>query len=248
MIAHFIRWDFNQHRSLWGLLVFVTVVAGISCIAGQSGAAIYILFLVYFIFGTNGTGSTTGSGFRTQHQMSRNYFLALPVDRKKLYNIILLRGLIFFIPLLLLVLSAPIVLVVLKLPAGAVLDGLVGKSAIIRIESSLVISTGVTVLKVFAAYLMFVGYVALSYFWYANVSIRMQIKLERINSYLTARERTFSMVSDFALFILEAFFIMVLPAYLVLWKLPGFFFYMALILLFSIRKYKISRNYWLGGS
>jgi hypothetical protein len=90
MIRHFLRRDFRDCRLYWASLLLITVA---SLFAGVIGLT--ILFWVYFMFPSMAQGYILGSPWRTQHQMSRHYLLALPISHKKLFVIQQARMLVF---------------------------------------------------------------------------------------------------------------------------------------------------------
>jgi hypothetical protein len=93
MIRHFLRRDFRDCRLYWASLLLITVA---SLFAGVIGLT--ILFWVYFMFPSMAQGYILGSPWRTQHQMSRHYLLALPISHKKLFVIQQARMLVFWLP------------------------------------------------------------------------------------------------------------------------------------------------------
>jgi len=103
MILHFLGRDFRDHLLYWCLLVIITTV--VALIGGTAGLP--WLLWVYYIFPSVAEGFILGSTWRTQHQMSRHYLLALPISHKKLFAIQQVRMLVFWIPLLTLVSILP---------------------------------------------------------------------------------------------------------------------------------------------
>lgn len=105
MIVHFLRRDFRDYLLYWVILVILTVIA---LPAGPTGLA--ALFWVYFMFPSMAEGYIFGSAWRTQHQLSRHYLLALPISHKRLFMIQQVRILVYWLPLLILASCLPFTL------------------------------------------------------------------------------------------------------------------------------------------
>lgn len=103
MILHFLRRDFKDCQLYWVTLIFITI--GAALIGGVIG--LQLLFWVYFMFPSMAQGYVLGSLWRTQHQMSRHYLLALPISHKKLFKIQQIRMLMFWLPLAILAACLP---------------------------------------------------------------------------------------------------------------------------------------------
>ncbi len=107
MIIHFIKRDFVSHKFYWAVLGIATVGA-VPCMF-ISEAFFMALFYAYVLFSLIPINSLTGVTWRSQHIMSRNYILALPVERNRLFLMIQYRALVYWIPLVILALAAPVI-------------------------------------------------------------------------------------------------------------------------------------------
>lgn len=63
------------------------------------GTIVSILFYPAFMFAFFPSMMLVGTTWRSQHQMSRVYLLSLPVSRIRMFNLLVLRTLAFWIPL-----------------------------------------------------------------------------------------------------------------------------------------------------
>ena len=97
MILHFLRRDFRDCQLYWAILLFITIAALVSGAIGLP-----VLFSAYFMFPSMAQNYILGSPWRTQHQMSRHYLLALPISHRRLFVIQQVRMLVFWLPLLVL--------------------------------------------------------------------------------------------------------------------------------------------------
>jgi len=174
MILHFIKRDFNTHRLTWAIIGLATLL-GLSLAAVFGIAALGILLYAYFFLGIIPMYSLVGSNWRTQHVMSRNYMLSLPLKRSRLFLIIQVRALVFWLPF--------IVLAMVLLPfAQAEMERLSGKLSVIDFF-------------VFLLCLLF------NVIWFINMSIKMQISFERITSYLTQKQRALKSIGSMVIYI-----------------------------------------------
>jgi hypothetical protein len=97
MIAHFILRDFRTYKLYWILLILVSLAA----FSGKvpAGYVSNFMWYVYLMFAMVPINNLTGSTWRSQHIMSRNYMLALPVKRNSLFLITQARAFIYWIPI-----------------------------------------------------------------------------------------------------------------------------------------------------
>ena len=86
MIRHFIVQDFRSDRILWILLLLVLLIS--APFVYYDAQALQIPAFAAFFFAITGVNKIAGSNFRNQHQMSRNYLLALPLSRDFIYRIL----------------------------------------------------------------------------------------------------------------------------------------------------------------
>lgn len=106
MILHFLARDLKSHRLHWLLIALVTLV-GLPFASSSSGATL-LLGYAYFFFALTPMNQLMGFTWRSQHVMSRNYLLSLPLSRDRLYAIIQIRAGVFWLPFLGLMLVAPL--------------------------------------------------------------------------------------------------------------------------------------------
>ena len=180
MILHFIKRDFNTHRLAWAIVGLATLL-GLSLAAVFGIAVLGLLFYAYFFLGIIPMCSLVGSNWRTQHVMSRNYMLSLPVKRSRLFLIIQVRALVYWLP--------SIVLAMVLLPfAQAEMESLLEELSVVDFF-------------VFLLFLLF------SVIWFINMSIKMQISFERITSYLTQKQRVVKSIGSMVIFVGSMFVI-----------------------------------------
>jgi hypothetical protein len=98
MILHFIRRDFKTFRTQWALLLVMSAVAIPFLVSNPM--VIQLLFMAFFMFGVTPAQQIIGAKFRSQHVMSRNYLLSLPIKREKNFLFILARLQIFMLPMI----------------------------------------------------------------------------------------------------------------------------------------------------
>jgi predicted permease len=176
MVTHFIKRDFKSNSLAWIIVGVLTAGAGVLTVFWPSfyRVAIPVLGYAYFFLGLAPMQGITGAKFRTQHLMSRNYLLSLPVNRKRQFAIMQLRALIYWIPLIILVAALPFVLF---------------RAGFERIHQS--------------NQLLYLVLIMSSVLWIINRIIIMQVTLERITSYQTQKQRFFRWIGDISLFVVE---------------------------------------------
>ncbi len=110
MIRHFLKRDFRDYQLYWVLVFAVAFVFGL--LYQATGILLYLYLAVYtcVFLAFLPVNYLTGVTWRAQHIMSRNYLLALPIGRKHLFHIVLLRILVFWTPLWALLFYLPVAL------------------------------------------------------------------------------------------------------------------------------------------
>jgi hypothetical protein len=106
MILHFMKRDFLSSRFEWSLVAIISAVL-FAVLFFNQGALIFLGYL-YFFFPLAASSKISTSRWRSQHSMSRNYLLALPVPRNRIFNAILLRQMIYWIPMFIFLTIVPI--------------------------------------------------------------------------------------------------------------------------------------------
>ncbi len=110
MLGHFLKRDF-QDSLLWWLgvgIVTLLVGAGAWVVPGRWDPG-WWLWAAYYLFAFFGAPQVLGSVWRTPHQWSRHYLLALPIPHWRLFAIQHVRMLVFWLPVSLLSGVAPTV-------------------------------------------------------------------------------------------------------------------------------------------
>jgi hypothetical protein len=173
MILHFVKRDFATHRLSWLMLTAITLLYFPARILeiDMFGALGYF----YFIFPMVTLQQVAGVNWRSQHIMSRNYLLALPVSRTKMFGVVMIRALIFCIPAFVFCLIAP--------------------SYWEPVYEFFIISSELISMTLIVLF---------GFIWFVALAISMQIGIERITTYLTLQQRMWAWVKYFSFFILEA--------------------------------------------
>ncbi|NBX77331.1 MAG: hypothetical protein EBQ92_12315 [Proteobacteria bacterium] len=92
----------------WIILGIVTALILVAYWRSPSVSLVFILGNLYFVFPFFVIQNVAGSILRTDQMISRQYFLALPVERNLFFKITLARIIIFFLPFwILLTISGP---------------------------------------------------------------------------------------------------------------------------------------------
>jgi hypothetical protein len=139
MIAHFLARDFHDNVVAWVLLSVPTALGALTAWAGPAGFALPFLAWIYFMFAMFLSGQTVGSVWRTQHQLSRYYLLALPLAHRRLFAIQQVRMLVAWLPLLGLAGLLPWLGVV---PSAGTVLGCLGYYAALGVSAGLLIQVG----------------------------------------------------------------------------------------------------------
>ncbi len=105
MILHFVRHDLRSNRV--NLLFFgITTALLLLFVSDAEDKYLYsgsLLLMLGFAIDRQ----IQGVRYRSQNSMSRYYLLALPIRRESMFGYIFLRGLLFLVPLFLLLMTAP---------------------------------------------------------------------------------------------------------------------------------------------
>jgi len=170
MIKHFLLRDFKTYRVFWIVLALLTGCAVAAMLLSSSLLPLLLLGYAYLLFGLLPLQSLTGVRARSQHVMSRNYLLSLPVRRKYMFLIAQFRNLIFWGPLIVLVLSVPL------LPFG-------DESPFRKSKNWY----GLYCIGVLSGML-----------WMTNSAIQGQLSIEKILTYVTQKKRVLAWLKLFA--------------------------------------------------
>lgn len=220
MTLHFIRRDFLTYKFFWILLILFSVI----CVPLLSEFRELWLALIcaYFMFGISSINNLVGVTWRSQHVMSRNYLLSLPLARNKMYFIVLSRVAIFWIPFLFLIAYLPYFL---------------------RVYFGMWVPLN---------YISFVLTVAILAAWCVNAMISVQLTWEKITSHLTQAQRFKAGVIAIGLYIAEVCLAVYFLKLAVLQKSPdvlaknGPLLPVALALTLTVTKMISCRRKWLG--
>lgn len=159
MTWHFIKRDFNSYKFFWVILMIFSCL-GVPAIL-RSEAWLFLLGYGYFFFGLVPINNLTGVTWRSQHVMSRNYLLSLPIKRKSLFLITQVRALVYFGPFAIYALSAPF------------------------LSQNFTKAFGIAG----EYYLIYAVMVVFAVIWLINYMINMQLGWERVTTYLTQQQR-----------------------------------------------------------
>ena len=160
MIYHFLKRDFLSNKINWVINIVVTLVCLIA--SAFNPQILFILGACFLFFAIIPLQSLTGAAWRSQHVMSRNYLLSLPVPRKKMFFIVQMRAMVFAIPIIIFTLVMPFY--------SDFFNSVISFSL--------------------AIYPLFVAMVFLSIVWMIYSAIYSNLIFEKITSYLTKIDRT----------------------------------------------------------
>ena len=121
MIWHFLKQDLASARLI--LALYIPVIIFTSLIPVPFDAKFQIYFISSFFLANHLMASIAGSKWRNQHAISRSYLLSLPIDRMRLFSILVIRTLIFSIPLALFFAIAPLMSAKLSMLLGLIHSG-----------------------------------------------------------------------------------------------------------------------------
>ena len=106
MIIHFLKRDFLDFRVYWFIVAGITLAYGMAHhftkldSPGSPWSSLQVLLFAYFFLAIMPQSYVLGSVWRTQHQLSRHYLLALPISHRHLFTIQHYRMVVFWIPVL----------------------------------------------------------------------------------------------------------------------------------------------------
>ena len=215
MIYHFLHRDFLSNKVNW-IMNFVIISV---CLAGSlvSQEILFILGVVEMFFAILPLQSLTGAAWRSQHVMSRNYLLSLPVDRQKMFLIVQMRALVFAVPVLIYASIMPF---------------------FSPFVSTLVLSAG-------SHFIIYFLMLVMALIWMINSSIYSNLIFEKITTYLTKLERTKAWTFALVVFFFEMG--VVICSFLkggesLVSTCVGF---LALLVILAFR-FRVTRSAWLG--
>ncbi len=215
-MVHFILRDFKTYRLAWIVLGILTGCAFTTMLLFSSLIPLLPLGYGYFFFGLLPC-TFTGVRFRSQHIMSRNYLLSLPIERRYLFAIIQCRILIFWIPFALLILSLPF----LGFPEKPTPD---------------------TPKNVYGLYS--IGLLA-CIVWMTNSLTQMQLSSEKITSYVTQKRRALAWFKMLGLYLLELSFVIALVVGFLSLRTVYDIIFVALLVGAAWMRFYFARKSWL---
>ncbi len=108
MLGHFLKRDLQDFLLWWIGIGIVTLLAGAGAWVAPGHWGIgWWLWTAYYFFAFFAGPQVLGSVWRTPHQWSRHYLLALPIPHRRLFAIQHVRMLVFWLPVSLLSAVAP---------------------------------------------------------------------------------------------------------------------------------------------
>src|SRR5262249_43559769 len=107
MTSHFVKRDLRDFLVWWVALAALTLLIGAASLFTDS--TMIFLWMTYYMFGLVAGPQVLGSVWRTQHQWSRHYLLALPIAHRRLFAIQHVRMLMFWLPLIIATSVSPVV-------------------------------------------------------------------------------------------------------------------------------------------
>ncbi|MFM8268932.1 MAG: hypothetical protein ACKN9V_01995 [Pseudomonadota bacterium] len=99
MIKHFLVQDFRDSLVIWIIFAAVAFVLTSSYFIWPNSNSIIILGFSCFMFSVLQTANIVGTVIRSDHILSRHYYLTLPLKRHRMFSVIILRLFVFFLPL-----------------------------------------------------------------------------------------------------------------------------------------------------
>lgn len=215
MIYHFLHRDFLSNKINWALSAVIILVCAIS--AAFHPAILFILGVVLLFFAVIPLQSLTGAAWRSQHVMSRNYLLSLPVPRHKMFFIVQMRALVFAIPVIIYALIMPF-----YSPFFA--------SVVLPPTSNYVVY-----------FFMLISAIV----WMINSAIYSNLIFEKITSYLTKIERTKSWTISMGIFFAELTF--VISSFVKSGEGLGWMFLsLAVVISIAVFRFQRTQRAWLG--
>lgn len=215
MIYHFLHRDFLSNKINWVINLIIVLVCCIGAVFHP--AILFILGVVLLFFAVIPLQSLTGAAWRSQHVMSRNYLLSLPVPRRKMFFIVQMRALVFALPIIIYALLMPF-----YSPFFA--------SVVLPASSN------------YAVYFLML---ILSVAWMINSAIYSNLIFEKITSYLTKIERTKSWTVSMGIFFTEL--ALVISSFVqsgegIIWMLVSLVVVMAI----AAYRFRSTQRAWLG--
>ena len=99
MTGHVVRRDLRDCLFWWIGLAAATLVVAALAVSSFGYPVLTFLWTAYYMFAFLASPHVLGSVWRTQHQWSRHYLLALPIAHRRLFAIQHVRMLMFWLPL-----------------------------------------------------------------------------------------------------------------------------------------------------
>lgn len=215
MIYHFVKRDFKSHFINWAiLLIIVTACLWAMRLASE---VIFVLGACLMFYAILPLQTITGASWRSQHSMSRNYLLSLPVPRKKMFFIVQIRAFVFALPIFLYALLIP--------EASDFFSALVPQAQQNRFFY---------VLNVF-----------LLLVWMINSSISANLVFEKISTYQTKLQRSLCWTLSLSVFFAELAFLIWSLATPHEGYLKQIFLTL-MVLLLSANRLRQTQNNWIG--
>jgi hypothetical protein len=174
MLKHFIKRDFIDLQLYWVCVCGIIVVLSIaSMFLGPREVKIIPAAITYFLFliSTFPLSHVLGTNWRNKHYLSRQYLLALPVSRRRLFFIQQIRIGVFNIPFYIFAIFTPLFFI---------------KYEILR----------VSFVSIFCIYLLFL---TASVLLYIHSLIAMTLAMEKMTSHISQSESFKKMLYGFLL-------------------------------------------------
>ena len=173
MIYHFLYRDFLSNKINWVICLIITLVCMVTSV--YSPEILTILGVCLMFFAVIPLQSLTGAAWRSQHVMSRNYLLSLPVPRNKMFFMVQMRAVVFAVPIIIYTLVMPF--------CSDFFNSVVSYSP--------------------RFYPIYVFTVLLAIVWMINIAIYSNLIFEKITTYLTKLDRTKAWSLSMAVFFSE---------------------------------------------
>jgi len=219
MIAHFIKRDFKTYKLAWNFLIIGTVLFVSMSILSGFKVLLILLGYLYFFFGLIPYNNLIGVTWRSQHIMSRNYLLSLPIKREKLFHTIQLRAFIYWLPFL--ILQSLLPLIPFKLPFKGIFS-----------------FSGFR----YVSYLVFLLFAVL---WLINMGFILPISMERITSYLTQKQRFTAHLKLWLFYMLEFFLMLFTFKSYIIFRGNIAYLLTVMVILISIFRSYYAKKLWL---
>lgn len=99
MIRHFLAQDFRDSIVGWIIFATLTFLLTLSYLVWQNPYFVYSLGYSCFMFSIFQSTNLVGSVVRSDHILSRHYYLTLPIKKQRMFYLVILRLSIFFFPI-----------------------------------------------------------------------------------------------------------------------------------------------------